>query len=518
MKVALCCIGRMENRYILEYVEYYKQLGVDKIFIYDNNYDGEEHFEDVIQQYINEGLVDIIDFRNKSICQLEAYQDCYDNHKDEYDWLCFFDIDEYLTFSDEKMNIHNFLSQKIFDNFLMIHINWKVYDDNNLVYYEDKPLRERFRTPKTPFEFNHTYKFPENDHIKSIIRGKMEIKWSSTPHTPLGIKNCCDANGKECDPNSPFNKFNFDSAWLNHYQTKTIQEWMDIKTKRGYPDGNKDYFLKNDAISKFFKVNKKTKEKLNFLKENEYLKNNLDIFICTHKDFEPIVHNDEIYKPINANTINGDVAENGIKGSFYSEILTYSYAAKNIPLKDYVGFCHYRRYFAFLDNVPNMDILFNEHDVIVAKPLKLNRTVRDQYATCHNIEDMEIVEFIVKHKYQEYYDTLETFLNSKVLFPYNMFIMKKEDFLEYIEFINGILDEYVKFVGTDIEGRINNNKEKYLKSFSPNDSVDYQYRIAGYLAERLTNVFILKKFRKIGICPVKVTETKYVTEKRLIKN
>lgn len=35
MKVALCCIGKLENRYSKEFVEYYKTIGFDKIFIYN---------------------------------------------------------------------------------------------------------------------------------------------------------------------------------------------------------------------------------------------------------------------------------------------------------------------------------------------------------------------------------------------------------------------------------------------------------------------------------------------------
>ena len=66
MKVALCVIGRLENLYAREYVEYYKKLGMDKIFIYDNNHKGEEHFEDVLQDYVDEGFVKIIDYRDKT--------------------------------------------------------------------------------------------------------------------------------------------------------------------------------------------------------------------------------------------------------------------------------------------------------------------------------------------------------------------------------------------------------------------------------------------------------------------
>ena len=102
MKVALCCIGRLENRYIREYVDFYLGIGVDKIFLYDNNYDGEEYFEDVIGDYVSQGSVEVINYRNRERCQVAAYQDCYDKHGSEYDWICFFDIDEFILFEKEK--------------------------------------------------------------------------------------------------------------------------------------------------------------------------------------------------------------------------------------------------------------------------------------------------------------------------------------------------------------------------------------------------------------------------------
>ena len=56
MKILLCSIGRMENSYIREWVEYNKNLGFTNIVLYDNNYDGEENFEDVIGDYIESGM------------------------------------------------------------------------------------------------------------------------------------------------------------------------------------------------------------------------------------------------------------------------------------------------------------------------------------------------------------------------------------------------------------------------------------------------------------------------------
>lgn len=255
-----------------------------------------------------------------------------------------------------------------------------------------------------------------------------------------------------------------------------------------------------------------TDEKKKYLEDNGYIQNNIDIFICTHKEFEPTVHNNT-YETLNAKQINDDIAENGLKGSFYSELMLYFHVAENLKLKKYVGFCHYRKYFSFLDDVPNMDEIFKTYDMIAVNPIKFNNTVEGQYAYCHNIEDLNIVGNLIHTKFNEYSKAYDFFIKGNMMFPCNMFIMKKEDFIEYINFVKGVLDEYVNIVGTDIEKRINENKDKYLKSFSPNNTVEYQYRIGGYLAERLTNVFILKQFKKIKCYPMILTEQKYNIEK-----
>lgn len=272
MKVAVCCIGRQENRYVIEYVNHYLSIGVDKIYIYDNNYDGEEHFEDVLGEYINNNCVEIINYRNMSLCQLKAYQDCYDNYSNYYDWMLFIDMDEYL-YMEGFNNIKDFLSQEKFNEFNMIHINWLCHGDNNLVRYENKPLKERFINPILPIDFKKkNIMFSQNMHIKSIIRCNYDkILWNATPHTPSNDIRCCDANGKQCFSQSPFNHMDFSSAYFKHYSTKTIEEWLTIKSKRGYPDGNKDFFKKNNPIDAFFEENEVTQEKIDFLRENGYI-------------------------------------------------------------------------------------------------------------------------------------------------------------------------------------------------------------------------------------------------------
>ena len=138
----------------------------------------------------------------------------------------------------------------------------------------------------------------------------------------------------------------------------------------------------------------------------------LDIFICTHKDFEPLVKN-EVYKTINCNDINGDTW-NGIKGSFYSEIMAYLYVAQNFELKDYVGFAHYRKYWGFMDNVDAIKDILAERGIIVAKPINFTKNIKEQYGLCHNIEDLYIMSGILGEMYPNYVKTWNNILNGQL--------------------------------------------------------------------------------------------------------
>ena len=516
MKVALCAIGRLENQYAVEYAEYYKSIGFDKIFIYDNNHDGEEHFEDVLQSYIDDGFVTVIDYRNKEATQLLAYNDCYSKYGNEYDWIAFFDFDEFLTLVKDK-DIKSYLSH--FEEFQGVKINWMIYTDNNLIKSDGRGILERFTTPME-YDKAVTYKFPENYHVKSILRTRNDFIWNGTPHNINGVK-YADSDGKPTN-DSPFQKYSYESAYIKHFTTKTIDEYINGKYKKGTADRTNDSYKKNvNRIDYFFKINERTKEKEEYI--NSIIKpvDNLDIFIGTQKTFKPavtnnaykiIVGNHEIENESNLELI--QCKHNSLMDDrFYSEIYMLSHVAKEYPLKKYVGFCHNRRYFDFLDNIPDLDKLFETYDSIVAKPLVYNYTVKQQYATSHNIEDLYLVGGILADKYPSYCNSWHNFINGNIFIPYNMFIMKKEDFEEYINFILSILDEYLKIVGTEINKRIYDNYEKYIKNFYPNDSVEYQYRIGGYISERLTNVFIMTHFKKMKTYPVIVTEEKYKQKK-----
>ena len=110
IKVCLCTIGKNENKYVLEFVQHYKKYGIDKIYLYDNNDNNGEKFDEVLKDYIKNGFVEIINFRGSVAVQLKEYQDCYKNNYKKYDWLIFFDLDEYI-FLNRYKNIKKFLNK-----------------------------------------------------------------------------------------------------------------------------------------------------------------------------------------------------------------------------------------------------------------------------------------------------------------------------------------------------------------------------------------------------------------------
>ena len=126
-----------------EFIEYYENYGIDKIFLYDNNDLNGENFEDIIGNYIKDGFVELINFKGISTAQLNVYNNCYKSNKKKYDWLMFFDTDEFLYLKDFN-NIKLFLGDKRFNKCEKIQLNYVYHTDNNLIYYDKRNVKERF--------------------------------------------------------------------------------------------------------------------------------------------------------------------------------------------------------------------------------------------------------------------------------------------------------------------------------------------------------------------------------------
>lgn len=272
MKVLICAIAKNENRYIREWVEYYKNLGVSKIVLYDNNDVTGETFNPVIGDYMKSGFVEVVDYRGKHKSftkkyaesskdhgvQQDAYEECYHKYSDDYDWFGFFDIDEFLFIRDNK-TLFEMLSNPALDKVDVIQFNWVCFGDNGHLRYEDIPVRERFLT-------HSKY---QSEHVKSMVRGGFEE--ISLPCHLAVVKGATyaypDGKPTKCDFKQPIR---IEGAYIEHYLTKTIEEWCDRKFNTTSATG-KDYFNTNIAsrIAIFFQHNASTPEKRKIVEEKK---------------------------------------------------------------------------------------------------------------------------------------------------------------------------------------------------------------------------------------------------------
>ena len=262
IKVCLCAIAKEQNLYIKYFLEHYKNLGYDHIFIYDNNDINDKKLEDVIKNYINNGFVPLIDYRGfkgkRNNPQLDAYYDCYENHNKKYDWLTFFDIDEYLILKPNGTKIHEFLENERYKNCPIIKINWVLYSDNDQIKYENKSVLERF-TQVTKYKI-------DNYNIKSIMRANIpyyKFNRSYSPHYLYYKVKSCSTSGKFINGTYYSHFLDYKYAILNHYNTKTVTEDTK-KLKKGIATSK--LYLSNRVLkfyfNRFFAINNKTKEKV----------------------------------------------------------------------------------------------------------------------------------------------------------------------------------------------------------------------------------------------------------------
>lgn len=145
----------------------------------------------------------------------------------------------YLEFIDKTMKINNYLSQERFNKWEIIKVNWVIYINEDLVYYDNRTLKERFPTP--------TYIREDVRTVKTIVRNDSKRNpWikNSSPHEPAPGLYSCNSIGDS----SPYNFGMIDPPILSYL----------------YVGGK--YNIR-DRIDFYFQRFKFTKEKLELLEK-----------------------------------------------------------------------------------------------------------------------------------------------------------------------------------------------------------------------------------------------------------
>lgn len=267
MRVVMCAMAKNEHYYINEWVKYYVNLGVDKIFIFDNDDNDSPYLKDFIDQSLLP-FVRIINARGKhwDKIQHDLYTNFYHIEKDNFDYCIYCDIDEFLVGVD---NIKTFLSRDYFKLYDQIRVKWKLFGDDNIVVRDKKqPIFGAFVNEITkPLSRDLTKTCRLHNQAKTIIKGHLNgIRFDSVHFANRGgrILNQCLPSGKPCNSGVELHEdYSHEKVFFNHYMTKSLSEFVEQKMNR-----SDAVFGKRQLDMKYFwRLNEKTQEKLDYLKE-----------------------------------------------------------------------------------------------------------------------------------------------------------------------------------------------------------------------------------------------------------
>lgn len=220
-------------------------------------------------------------------------------------------------------------------------------------------------------------------------------------------------------------------------------------------------------------------------------------YVISNKLIYPIQVGTSLSKNVLPNMLHDNEGENiSDKNKMYCELTAQYYAWKNIQA-DYYGFFHYRRYLTFSnkhykenyegifrkkldDSVikefgldeENMRNVIEKYDVIAPKKaFAINVYAQYNLALTQNKKDIDFcLNYIYQH-FPEMAKIAKKAIYSATSYFCNMFIMKKEIFNNYCEWLFEILEAHEKAM----------ELEHY----------DVQaYRVSGYLAERLCAIYL----------------------------
>ena len=221
----------------------------------------------------------------------------------------------------------------------------------------------------------------------------------------------------------------------------------------------------------------------------------IKVLVAMHKP--SWIPNDSVYYPLhvgasgksriegtNPDNIGDNISD---KNPYFCELTGLYWAWKNLKC-DYIGLCHYRRYFSHYIS-PNScidkkkekifrrvdyDKLLKKYDIVLPyRYIHTKEDVKTQYIQHHHQSDLLIVKDIISKDFPDYMEAFDAVMCEHSQHLCNMFVTKKYIFDLYCEWLFSILFKAEKFIDA--------------ASYDT-----YQARVFGFLSERLFDVWLYK--------------------------
>ena len=169
------------------------------------------------------------------------------------------------------------------------------------------------------------------------------------------------------------------------------------------------------------------------------------------------------------------------KNGSYCEMTVHYWIWKIVHDTEYIGVCHYRRFFGVNLSESNLKEVIADADVLMVEPSWHIDSVYSYFAKFMGAENMTILSMVMKKRFPEYFKTLEKICDGIKFHPFNMLLCRKGLFDDYCQWMFTILEECEKYV----------NPAPYTNA----------RRALAYMAELLTGVYFIHRQLKIKSVP-----------------
>ncbi len=178
-EVSACCIFQNEARFLKEWIDYHRLIGVEHFYMYDNQ--STDWSREVLEPYIQAGIVEYIPWdRGYNTggewwsVQREAYIDALKRALTISKWVCIIDTDEFIVpIKDE--NLKAFLDD--FEPYGGVCLNWVFYGTSGVERVPD----DEWMVSSLLYRAKLTY--PSHHTVKSIVRPeRVDLLKSYFPH------------------------------------------------------------------------------------------------------------------------------------------------------------------------------------------------------------------------------------------------------------------------------------------------------------------------------------------------
>lgn len=220
VELAICAIFKDEALYLREWIEFHLLQGVERFYLYDNN--SSDDSLQVLAPYIERGLVAVTPWPLHP-AQINAYNHCVRWRRDEARWLAVLDCDEYLYTVGETSLLE--LLREI-EPAPALAVNCILFSTSGHIR----------RPPGTLIENYVKCGTREEELIKSVVNPR-RVERFDNPHSAIYRDGQCAVNENGTPVQGPVAPCVVERVRVNHYFTKSVEDFIGHRRKRGQADG-----------------------------------------------------------------------------------------------------------------------------------------------------------------------------------------------------------------------------------------------------------------------------------------